>query len=208
MIKALWLIIKPVMAWEWITRARRGVASIFLFYLLPFLILTSACEGYGLSRWGKPQGSFTIPKIFPMGEVIVFEAAQLVLTIIVVFLCAKLVKSVGETFHGRHTFLQTFTVVAYGLSPVFLMRVLDMFTAVSPWLTWGMGILLSLSVLYHGVPRVMDPDPPQAFGLYVMTAVLLVLVTGLARFVTAWYLQGKFAKLEPIISGLGARLPF
>jgi hypothetical protein len=52
----------------------------------------------------------------------------------------------------------------------------------------------------------MDPDPPQAFGLFMMSSLLLFLITGLARFVTAWYLQGRFTKLEPVISDLGARL--
>ena len=42
----------------------------------------------------------------------------------------------------------------------------------------------------------MDPDPSHAFGLFFMSALLLVLITGLVRFVTAAYLQGKFPKLQ------------
>ena len=54
----------------------------------------------------------------------------------------------------------------------------------------------------------MEPDPAHAFGLFLMSALLLVLVSGLVRFVTASYLQGKFPKLQVIISDLAARLPF
>jgi hypothetical protein len=208
MIKALWLILKPTSAWEWIVRAQRGVLFISLGYLLPMLVLSSMGEGYGLSHWGKLQGPISHPKIFAVGEAVVFEALQLLLSLLVVFVGANLVKAVGETFHGRHTYLQAFTVVAYGLSPVFLLRLLDMAPAISPWIGWAAGILLCFTVLYHGVPRVMDPDPPQAFGLYVTTSFLLLLISGLARFLTASYLQGKFTKLEPILSGLGAKLPF
>ncbi len=78
----------------------------------------------------------------------------------------------------------------------------------SPWVTWTIGIVLSIGVLYQGIPRMMEPDPPHAFGLYLMSAVLLCLITGLERFVTAWYLQGKFVKLDSVISNLAARLPF
>jgi len=97
--------------------------------------------------------------------------------------------------------------VAYGMGPLLLLRLADASADISPWVTWAVGIALVIGALYHGVPRVMQPDPPQAFGLYVASSVLLLLITLLARFITAWYLQGRFTKLEPIISGLGARLP-
>ena len=70
------------------------------------------------------------------------------------------------------------------------------------------GICLSVAVLYHGVPRMMEPDPPHAFGLFLMSSLLLALVTGLVRFATAAYLSGKFSKLQAIVSDLAARLPF
>ena len=41
-----------------------------------------------------------------------------------------------------------------------------------------------------------------------MSALLLVIITGLARFVTAWYLQGYFKPVEEVIFRLGAQLPF
>ena len=147
-------------------------------------------------------------KKFSVSEAVVVEAAQLLLSLAVVFVGANLVKSIGETFHGRHTYTQAFTTVAYSLSPLFLLRLFDAFSGVSPWVTWAIGIILSIAVLYQGVPRMMEPDPAHAFGLYLMSALLLVLVTGLARFVTAAYLQGKFPKLQAIVSDLAARLPF
>ena len=136
------------------------------------------------------------------------EAGQCLLWLLVVFVGANLLKAIGETFHGRHTYIQAFTAVAYGLSPLFLLRLLDAFSVISPWLSWSIGILLSVAVLYSGVPRMMEPDPAHGFGLFFMSAVLLVLVSGLVRFVTAAYLQGKFPKLQVIISDLAARLPF
>jgi hypothetical protein len=102
-----------------------------------------------------------------------------------------MIKSLSGTFHSRHTFKQTFTVAAYGLSPLFTLRLVDALP-INPWIAWAIGFFLSAGVLYQGVPKVMQPDPPQAFGLYVASVMQLGIVTALARFVTAWYLQGRF----------------
>ena len=134
--------------------------------------------------------------------------AQLLVSLCVVFAGASLLKALGETFHGRHTYHQAFTAVAYGLSPFFLLRLLDVVPGINPWVSWAIGILLSAAVLYHGVPRMMAPDPAHAFGLFLMSMLLLALVTGLVRFVTAAFMQGKFPRLQVIVSDLAARLPF
>jgi hypothetical protein len=223
MIKALLLIVNPIATWDGIIRAQRGVVSILVVYLLPLLLLTSACEAYGLIHWGKLQHESLFENLFKLGkgpiqipqlkkfspdETMVLEAAQLLLSLVVVFVGAKLVKAVGETFRGRHTYNQAFTAVAYGLGPMFLLRLFDAFSGLSPWVPWGVGIVLSIAVLYQGLPRVMEPDPSHAFGLYFMSAVLLVLVTGMTRFVTAGCLGGDYPKLLAIVSDLTARLPF
>jgi uncharacterized membrane protein YecN with MAPEG domain len=208
MIKALLLIFDPIATWDGIVRARRGMVSILVVYLLPMLLLVSACDAYGLIHWGKWQGEVLHLKKFSVGEAVVVETAQLLLSLAVVFAGAKMVKSIGETFRGRHTYAQAFETVAYSLSPLFLLRLFDAFTGVSPWVTWAIGIMLCIATLYHGVPRMMEPDPSHAFGLYLMSALLLALVTALARFVTAAYLTGKFPKLQAIVADLIARLPF
>jgi hypothetical protein len=206
MIKALLLIFEPIEAWERVVRAQRSLVFIMILFLLPLLGATSFVEGYGLVRWGKRQQDALHLKQFSSAEAAVYEIAQMLLTLGAVFLGAKFVKSLGDTFHGRHSLTQTFTTVAYGLSPLFTMRLFDAFPGISPWVTWIVGILLSLAVLYQGVPRMMQPDPPHAFGLYIVSALLLILITGLLRFVTAWYLQGKFKSVEKIISDLIARM--
>jgi uncharacterized membrane protein len=181
---------------------------VLVVYLLPLLLLVSAAEGYGLVHWGKWQGEVSRIKQFPAGEAVVVEAVQFLLALVVVFVGANMIKSIGETFHGRHTYAQAFTTVAYGLSPLFLLHLLDAFTGVPPWVSWSFGIMLSIAVLYHGVPRMMEPDPSHAFGLFFMSALLLVLVSGMVRFVTAAFLEGKFAKLQVLVSDIAARLPF
>lgn len=208
MIKALLLIFEPVQAWERVIRAQRGLAFVLLAYLTPMVLLTAAVECYGLVHWGRLQKDVAYLKKFPLNEAVVYEVGHVLLTFGIVFLGAKIIKSLGETFHGRHSYTQAFTIVAYGLSPLFLLRLLDAFPAFGPWTTWTIGIVLCVSVLYQGVPRVMMPDPPHAFGLYLMSALLLVIITGLARFVTAWFLEGRFKPVEDVITRIAALLPF
>ena len=67
--------------------------------------------------------------------------------------------------------------------------------------------MLTISVLYHGVPLIMDPDPAHAFGLYVVTSLLLLITTGLLELIIAMTLNGGFPNLMALFSELGAKLP-
>lgn len=195
MIKALMLVFMPVRTWDEIVQAQRGVLKILTIYLLPLLLVTSLIEGYGLVHWGEPQTIIKRQKLFTLNEAAAFEGVQLVLSLFVVFTGAGIVKSLGETFHGRHNFRQAITTVTYGLSPLFTLRIVDAFS-INPWIAWAAGITLTTVILYHGVPRVMDPDPAHGFGLYLMSTLILAMATGLVRFLTAWYLQGRFGLPE------------
>lgn len=200
MIKALLLIFSSAATWQRIAETPRKWGVVLAGYLLPMLLLACAAEGYGLVHWGKLRGQLTKLTQFSVSQAVVYEAAQFILSLAIVLIAAGLIKSFGETFHGRHNFSQTFTLAAYGLSPVFLLRLLDAFPAISPWVTWGIGIVLTISILYSGIPLVMRPDPPHALGLYLVTSMFLVMFTGLTRFATDWYLKGKFTKLDALIS--------
>ena len=127
---------------------------------------------------------------------------------LIVLAGAHFVKALGDTFQVRHTYANTLNVVIYGLSPVFLFRLLDVFPTVNLWLPWAIGIMLTTKVLYTGVPRIMLPDPPDAFGLYLMSALLLAMVTALERFITAGCLGGSLKPVSNLVSDLAARLPF
>jgi hypothetical protein len=202
MIKTLFLISAPGPTWDRIVSAQRKLGWILIFHLAPLLLLSSAAEGFGLVKWGKPRGQGSHFFKFSIREAILFEAAQILLSLSVVLYAARIIKSLGETFHGRHSFTQTFTVAAFGLGPLFLLRMLDAFPYVSPWFVWAIGFFLAASLLYYGIPRVMRPDPPHALGLYLMSVLMLAIVTGLVAFVTVWFLQGRFTLLNDLLSNL------
>jgi hypothetical protein len=190
MIKVFFLIFEPGVAWEKIALARRGIAFITVVQLLPLLLLGAAAETWGLWRHGKWQPRFDKFKEFPHPEIIHYEVVQFFLMLAVVFISALLVFKISQTFQERQRFLPAFTVVAYGFTPLFLVRVLDYGATMHPAATWGIGILLTVWILYQGIPRVMQPDPTHAFGVYLSTMFVVVLTSGLARLVTGMYLLG------------------
>jgi hypothetical protein len=200
MIKALFLIFEPATAWERVVNARRSMGFLLMFYLLPMIVIMSAAEGFSLMKWGRHQWESGQNKIFATDETVTYEIVQSLAMLSVVFICAQIAKALANASYARHTYTEGFTVAACGLSPLFLLRLFDVFPAINPWLIWGVGIMLCIATLYQGVPRVMQPDPSQAFGLYLMCSVMFAMVTGLERFVTVWYLAGRVPPLNEIIS--------
>src|SRR5712671_2870035 len=138
MIKVFFLIFEPAVAWDRIVQARRSFAFILLAYLLPMILLTSAVEGCGLQHWGKWQPRFQKFRDFSQstGTVVTFEVIQSLLLLATVFVSALVVLKISQTFQNRSTYLQAFTTMAYGLSPLFLARLLDAGPMMSPWTSW------------------------------------------------------------------------
>lgn len=192
MIKVFFLIFEPRAAWEKIALAKRSFASVLCLYLLPMVLITAAVEGWGLERWGKWQPRFEkLRTDFTLNDIVCFEAVQAVLLILMVLLGALILLKASQTFHRHSRFSDAFTTMAYGCSPLLLAHLLDAGASVSPWTSWTLGIVLSIWVLYQGIPHVMQPDPTHAFGLYLSAGFVLVLASGLVRLLTALYLLGE-----------------
>lgn len=203
MIKALLLIFRPSQTWGGIDAAKRSIAFILCLHLLPLLLITSIAEGYGLMHWGKQhKGETSQMRTYDFKQVVAIEIAQGVALLGMVFLGAFAAKSFAETFHNRSKFREAFTAVAYGASPLLLLRLGDLFPELSVWVPWAVGIVLMVSVLYLGLPCLLKPDPPHAFGLYVMTSLTLVVVNSIMRLFIYYFHKGNFPKLEQMLNGL------
>jgi len=191
MFKLFFLIFEPGAAWDKIARAQRGIAFITLIYLLPLIALCTGLELWGLSLHGKWQPHFQRFRTFAPEDILTLGIIQFLLLFVVVFVTAVLVYHIGRTFQNRLTFVQAFTTIAYGFSPMFLMRFLDYYATMHPGVTWMLGIGLTIWTLYQGIPRVMQPDPTHAFGVYLSTVMVVILTSGLARLMTALCVLGR-----------------
>jgi uncharacterized membrane protein YidH (DUF202 family) len=190
MIKVFFLLFEPSATWDGIARARRGFSFILFFYLLPMIVISSAVEGWGLERWGKWQPKFQQFKNFSTTGIITFEAIQAVLLLLMVLVSALLLLKISQTFEHRRNYQQAFATMAYGYSPLFLAHLLDAGPTVNPMTSSIIGIILTVWVLYQGIPRVMQPDPTHAFGLYLSAMFVVVLTTSIARGLPGLFLLG------------------
>jgi len=203
MIKALLLIFRPVQTWNGIEAANRSIAYILCLHLMPLILFTSALEGYGLVEWGRShKGEFPYIKKYQVSEVVVIEVVLSLIYLGLAFLIAHLAKHFASTFHTRSTFRQAFTAIAFGLSPLITLRLGDLIPGLTAWVPWGVGMALTVGVLYLGLPTLLKPDPPHAFGLYFMTSLTLVVTFGLWRLLTWQFFLGRFPGVERAIANL------
>ncbi len=180
-------------AWDRLALQNPGLARVFFLRLVPMMVITAGLEGWGLVHWGKWQPAFHDNRAFSLNHAIAYEIIQSVLNLVMILISAKLLQVMGRTHHCRetYTYLRSLTVVVCSLSPLFLLRLLDVFPAMSPYIPWAIGIVLSIWVLYDGLPRFLLPDPTHAFGLFLSSAFMLLLATCLVRVITAMYLEGN-----------------
>jgi hypothetical protein len=195
MIKAILLIFDPTATWDGIVLDRKSFRRILFLYLTPMVFFSAAIQVAGQIYFGQHSESADWDRAHQI-HIYCYGAIQFLLSFAVVFICTKAIKTIAETFHSRNTFSQCFTLVAYGLSPLFLLSLLNAFPFINPWLGFGIGIALSVGTVYSGLPRVMLPDPPHAFGLYFMSSLLLVAISALAAVVNWGILTGKLKLLH------------
>lgn len=180
MIKALLLMVAPAATWERIARSRRNIPFVFFLYLLPTIALSILIELAG-HNYLVPRFYESGARAMPRELAIHWGIAELVAGVLVAFLFCLIIQLCARTFHKRNTLTQCFAVAAYALGPFYLVHIFDAVPVLSQWVTLAVGIALSLVTLYHAVPLVLKPDPPHAFGLFVMSCFVLIMLLGMAR---------------------------
>jgi hypothetical protein len=191
MIKALQLIITPFPAWEKIALSQRGILWTLFTHLLPLAALTLAVEGYLLTRWGMSGSEMRMHRVVSPDLAARYAATYFLVLLGSVFITALVLKWSSESFNLSATYTQWFVVMAYGHSPIFLVRILDGIPQLNTWLCWAIGAVAAASVLYHGIGMMLRPEQTKGFGLYLMTAMILVLMTALAHFAAVSVLQRR-----------------
>ncbi len=208
MLKGLFLLFEPISCWEGVAHARPGWFRVIFLNVIPMLVMMLVAEGYHLLRWGKWQDVVGHQRIFSRNEVIVLLTAQFIIWLLLLLVCAMFVKALAQTFHNRGSYQLALAVVGFSLAPLFLINLFNALPFVSFWMTFVVGIAFSVRALYHGLPRVMEPDPIHAFGLFLTSTMVIVVTCAMLRFVTSWYYRGHANKLDEVISSLAAQLPF
>ena len=208
MLKVFFLIFDPGPTWEKVAQKKRGLAYILPTCIVPLILLITVAEGWSIHKFGKWRPKFDRFMQFDLHEIAAFELTQAVALLAMVFLAALLLYIAGNTFHGQRTYRQVFAVVAYGFSPLLLVRLLDAAPLMNQWTTWVFGVGLMIWILYQGVPRVIQPDPTHTFGIYLTAIIIMVLTSGVARVFATMYLQGEVGNRHSRLIEWLAQTPF
>src|ERR1700749_4528022 len=191
MYKVFFLLFAPGMAWDRIAAAGRGFFFILGTQLLPFIALDVLVQGWSLEKHGHWQPHLQITKTFTHTTVVHFEILQAALLLAMVLVSALLVWLAAENFHGRRSYLMVFTTIAYAYSPLFLADLLLASPTLNPIIPWGLGVMGTIWVLYQGIPRGLKTDPVHAFGIYLTSIMIVVLMSGLVHIRPALYPIGR-----------------
>ena len=190
MIKALLLILAPSYTWERIARARRSILFVLFLFLAPTIALSVAGEIWGRNYLAGQNESLKY-KILSRQAAEQYGAVEMAAGLLVVFIAARFFKTVSETFHNRNTYTQCFAAMAYASGPFYLFHLLDAIPDLNPWISFTVGSIFSFSTIYYAVPHVLKPDPPHAFGLFLMGGILLTMLNVPARLFTLLVLDGR-----------------
>ena len=190
MIKALLLIFAPSYTWERIARARRGIVFVLFLFLIPTVALSVAGEIAGRNYLCQRDDALRY-KVMGQDFAVRYGAVEAGAWLAVVGLAALGFKVVSETFHNRNTYSQCFVAIAYASAPFYLIHLLDVIPTLNPWISFAVGMFFSFATLYYAVPHVLKPDPPHAFGLFLMGGIVLTMLNVIARLFTLQLLDGK-----------------
>ncbi|HSY20439.1 MAG TPA: YIP1 family protein [Candidatus Acidoferrales bacterium] len=186
--QTIFLVVTSESRWNGIVQSERTCGRTAGIFFVPMLLTLAGLEGLGLKKWVRWHDVAGLARPLTDNEAAGFEAVRCLMIVLAMLACAQLLKVFSGTFRNRNTHAQALTLVIYSFAPICLMRSLLVFYPFNDWVLWGIGVVLALKVLYHGLPRILEPDPPQALGLFFLGAFSLCLVTLLERFITLCYL--------------------
>ncbi len=130
-------------------------------------------------------------------QIVTFEIIQLGLGLFLLFFGGKFIQWTCQGFHTETSYKQAFTLTAYGLTPLFWMRFLDGVPQVPSWLCWGLGALGILVAFYHGVALIIQPNTSVGFGMYLVSSITLIAISGLCHFLALGVAYEKF-NIKPL----------
>jgi hypothetical protein len=191
MIRGLLLILDGVASWKTIARAERGFFFILLVHLLPLMALTLGVEAYALTQLGDGK-TFSGDRIHISGECALrYAVAEAVLNLGAIVIGAKILQRINLSLRGVTSYLDCYRTLAYGLSPLFMAHLLDALPGINTWVCFAIGMVLTVAVLHNGVPLVIKPDVAKMLGIYVIATVVVLVMTGLAHFLSVTILHDE-----------------
>ena len=177
MLRLFRLIFTTDQEWERMAARPPHPVAVFLLSLLPLLAAALAVEAWGLMRFGEAHGELGQIRL-PAERVIKYVIFYGAGSFLMILAGAGLLRNVAPSFNLQYTFGACFTLIGYGYAPILLTRALDGLPQVNTWVCWGIGAMLALRVLYHGVAHWLKPEQTKGLGVFVVSVIGVVVLYG------------------------------
>lgn len=206
MIRAISLVWSPATVWERIVQEKKGLGLVFVAYFFPMMVLAALGEGSALDRWRTWTAGAHGVMHFTFGQIVVFEVIRSVVTCVIVGVSAHVIWVLREPFYGRYNYTEALMLVMYSVCPMFLCQVLTGIPQISLWLSWGVGVYFSLRIFNDGVRCLAKTDPGSATGLFLLSSLVIIALTGAQRFMLIQCLSGRGSSINNFIYDFAAKL--
>ncbi len=190
MIRAFQMIFSPESVWLTISEKNRNFLFVLFFSTLPLIVGSLAIEAFAIHRFGEALGEFGRVNV-AVERILRYSVTHLVCDLAFLFGGSWFLLSVAQSFNTKVGFSASFSTLAYGSAPIFLMHALDGVPLIHSWLAWGIGAGLAVRALYHGVAVNMKPEQTKGFGLFVVSIFIVAFLSGLGHFISLTMLHGK-----------------
>lgn len=193
MLRALALLFSPLDGWTRLAAQQPGVLAVLLLNTLPLMAVGLGGEYYGITHWGLAKTGFTGARAAVshpefLAQYMVFQAAGLLGATL---LGALMLHWLAASFNLRTTYKASLAAIALSLGPYFLSRALDGLPSLPSWGCYGVGILLAISLLYHGVGSMLQPEATKGFGLLICATMTVTVLTAVVHLLALAVLEGK-----------------
>ena len=178
--------------------------AVLLISLVPLMAVTLGVEYLGLMRWGEAHGDLGSVRL-SQERVLKYVSFYAAASVAVLVVGTVLLSNVASSFNLRGTFGKYFILMTLGYAPLFLPRVLDALPQINTWLCWGIGAMLAMRVLYHGVALWLQPEQTKGLGVFLVTVIYTIVLSALVHFASIQVLHGRL--LKDVRFGDGAPAP-
>jgi hypothetical protein len=170
-IKAILLTPKPT--WEAIKGETTTIAKIYTEYLVPLAAVPAIARFVGFSLIGVSY-SFMAHYRQPIVSGLVGAVISYVLTLVGIFIAAKVIDGLAPTFSATKNNLNAFKVAAYAWTPALVAGILAVLPALAP-----LGLLAGLYgiyLLYLGLLALMACPVEKAMGYTAACLVVMIVI--------------------------------
>ncbi len=200
------LLLSPGTEWEVIDREEVAPARLTRTYVAPLVAIPAIAIVIGLSVLGvQVRGEWHRA---PILEVALSAFLFFTLSIIAVFVFAKVIDWLAPRFGAQRNYRQAFKVSAYSITAAMVAGILTVAPALQ--ILALLGATYSLYLLFIGTPKVMHAPEKSAVNYSIVTtisAVVIALLVGVATMVAAAPTGNLFPQLPRLASLWGEPPP-